>query len=122
MNRLIADLPMFSVKIMEYTDNILVGVALDSSHFTLDLSDNSWCYFIDGSYFDHNAPTYTGIAATTNTVVTVTVDLQNKTIAYKIAENPQTTPQQMDLVDSEFVRLRPIVQMYHVGNSVEIYP
>ncbi len=123
LNRFIADLPTFSVKIMKDTDSgIQVGVAVDSSHFTLPVHVNSWCYSSGGYIYDHNAFTNTGIETPTNSIVTVTVDLQNKTISYKIDGNPVGTPQQMNLVDSEFVRLRPIVQMYHVGDSVEIYP
>jgi len=124
LNRVIADLPTFSVKIMKlkYSEGISVGVAVDSSHYTLRLYENSWCYDSYGRIYDHSVETNTGIKAPTNSIVTVSVNLQDKTISYKIDGESVGTPQSVKLVDSEFKRLRPIVQIYYVGDSVEIYP
>ena len=122
LNRFIADLPTFSVKIMKLKNSISVGVAVDSSHFTLPLYETSWCCDSTGYICDHSAlGNETGIRASTNSIVSVTVDLNDKTISYKIDGKSVETPQSVKLVDSEFKRLRPTVQMYYEGDSVEIY-
>ena len=122
LNRFIADLPTFSIKIIQQTLwGIQVDVALDSSHFTLPLHQNGWCCESDGDIYDHSALTETGLVASTNSIVTVTVDLNDKTISYKIDGKSVGTPQSVKLVDSEFKRLRPTVQIWKGGDSVEIY-
>ena len=120
MNSFIADLPTFSVKIMENNEStgIQVGVAVDSNHYTLILHENSWCYDTYGCLYDHSALTHTGVKTPTNSIVTVSVNLENKTISYKIDSNPVGTPQSVNLIDAEF---KPVL-MSKEGESVEIYP
>ena len=102
----------------KYTDWSLVGVAVHSSHYTLPLHRNSWCSRSEGYIFDHAAPTRTGIEAARNSIVTVPVNLPTKSICYKLDVNPVGTPQSVKLLDSEFQRLRPTVQMYYDLKSV----
>ena len=128
VNRFITDLPTFSVKIMQletFNFGIYEGVEVDSSHYTLQLYGNSWCYYGGrdfGYIIDHLRLTPTGVETPPNSTVTVSVNLENKTISYKIDGKSVGTPQSVKLVDSEFLLLRPIVQMEYVGDSVEIYP
>ena len=118
--------PTFSVRIIEQpvnADDILVGVAINSSHYTQDLRVSSWCYIIYGYNFDHNSMYSTSPYKTVvNDTLTVSVNVTQKTIEYKVNGNSTGPPRLMSISDSEFQLLRPVVELWNVGECVEIYP
>ena len=125
MNAFITQQPTFSVRIIQQQAppiDICVGVAVDSSRYTVQLNINGWCYYNYGRNYDHGSYTLTPLLPKVNDTVTVCVNLQSRTIEYKVQGNSTGPPRFMNISDSQFQLLRPIVELYYVGNSVEIYP
>ncbi len=125
MNAFIVDVPIFQVKVINKVPSTetFIGVALDSSLYSPILRDNSWSYWDGGMGFDHGA-SYgsSGPQVTVNKTVTVVVNIPSKTIEFKINGNTTGAPRFMNLTDSQFQLLRPIVQMMYATASIEIVP
>ena len=123
-NSFIVQQPTVSIRIITlYSDNdgTSFGVAADSSLYTPVLHLNSWSYFTAGRVWDHNVYTITPYIAKVNDIVTLCVNLEAKTIQFKLQGNSTLPPIFMNISDSELQNLRPIVQLGY-NNAVEIYP
>ena len=125
MNAFITQQPSFSLRMIKQpqgSDGITIGVAVDSSHFTQQLYATSWCFHNGGIQWDHGISTNNPYKTKVNDTVSLTVNLQNRTLPYIVNGNATGPPTFMSISDSQFQLLRPIVQFLFVGCSVEIYP
>ena len=116
--------PVFSVRIILRVSpsSIYVGGAFNTSHFTQQLTSVGWCissyfrrHFALGSIYFSQPPNLQ-----VGQIVTVKVDLALKQILYLVNGNSTGPAINLSLTDSQMLLLRPIVQLYSVGDSVEI--
>ena len=117
--------PVFSVRIVANPSatGIFVGVAFNASHLTQDLSVVGWC--IDTRTRDQWAlgvRYLTGTSIQVGQNVTVLIDLGLKQISYQVNGLSTGAARNLSITDSQMQLLRPVVEIYYIGDSVEIIP
>ncbi len=116
--------PTFSVKIIRNPIKccICIGVALDSSRFNQTLHSAGWCIYSHYALECALGKCYFGNKSNIleNQIVTVSVNFTHKEISYEVDGQAAGPHYKMSLTDAEMLRLRPIVQIWYQGDSVEI--
>ena len=119
--------PTFSVKIIKSNPSgcgICIGVGLDTSHWNGSICNGAF-YLENFEYkiFENQNLAYKkNENIKDNSVVTVNVDLNTKEISYKVDGVPVGPPRKLNISDEDMKKLRPLVEMECVDNTVEAVP
>ncbi len=115
----------FSVRLLKLSSpisQISIGAAIDSTRSGSGLHAVGWCTMTQTSYLYALGPIYYSQHAPIREgqVVTVRVDVARKQIVYVVDGVPAGPPHTMNISDADLLRLRPAVQIYYMGDSLEI--
>ena len=125
MNTTVENLPMFSVRLARNAFGccLCIGMALSESHFTQEQKNGSWCIGTStGAQYSQGLVYQSSQWIAEGSNVTVAVDFCAKQISYRVNGVSAGPARDLNLTDSQMLQLRPLVQIYYIGDILEIMP